>query len=317
MRSRLPRGFTLVELLAVIAILAVLITLLVPIVGKARELAKKTVCSVNFKNTGEAFLGYAADHETRFPNKASAFDVEDRGYLQWDHGPWYPVWQNIINREYFKRNDPAYYPRSGNRWIDEPTCGPLIRFWTFWSPAEYKPEYLRSRYMACPNYKPWGEPPGYSNNWSRPWIANRMATGGPSWDSAGNLTPETFAGTLGKLLLFPQSVYPTYTIYALGTRLTAFGEPRFKYLVWEAERGSDILHMGSDGPDGGKVTLNADPTRPPWSGSDGYFSFRHVLPSRASLYQAQAQANALYVDGHVATLGPNDPVALAKRFLPD
>ena len=58
---RRTKGFTLIELLVVIAIIAILATLLLPAVGRARELAKQASCRANLNGTGKGFAMYMAD----------------------------------------------------------------------------------------------------------------------------------------------------------------------------------------------------------------------------------------------------------------
>jgi prepilin-type N-terminal cleavage/methylation domain-containing protein len=70
-RLRTHRGeraaFSLIELLVVIAVIALLLTIMAPSLEQARDLARRTVCLSNARQTGQAALGFAAAHETALP----------------------------------------------------------------------------------------------------------------------------------------------------------------------------------------------------------------------------------------------------------
>jgi prepilin-type N-terminal cleavage/methylation domain-containing protein/prepilin-type processing-associated H-X9-DG protein len=61
------RGFTLIELLVVIAIIAILAAILFPVFAKAREQARLTTCTSNFKQYSNAFMMYIQDYDETLP----------------------------------------------------------------------------------------------------------------------------------------------------------------------------------------------------------------------------------------------------------
>jgi prepilin-type N-terminal cleavage/methylation domain-containing protein/prepilin-type processing-associated H-X9-DG protein len=75
-------GFTLVELLTVVAIIAVLAAILFPVVARARESARRATCLSNLKLAGYACLAYVQDNDETFPMSVYPLDgTDENGHL--------------------------------------------------------------------------------------------------------------------------------------------------------------------------------------------------------------------------------------------
>ena len=82
--SRRKRGaFTLLELLLVIGIVAVLLALLLPLLGRARESARRTACLGNLRQIGAALGAYADDHRGFLPYSANYEQVHPEDWFWW------------------------------------------------------------------------------------------------------------------------------------------------------------------------------------------------------------------------------------------
>jgi prepilin-type N-terminal cleavage/methylation domain-containing protein len=167
------KAFTLIELLVVIAIIALLLAIITPALSKAKDLAKRVVCSSNEHQLGVAFQGYAADYR-KYPHR-----------VHW-----------------------GYWPFGGHAWYDAQSRTPTVPL-----PAGfallYEGRYLGMeeksfRFMYCPAAKGhisyeqafvWYQmnkhPDGktYNPNWPNSLNYNALYTAYSYWGGFANIAP--------------------------------------------------------------------------------------------------------------------------------
>lgn len=74
-RTNPAAGFTIVELLVSIAVVAVLISLLLPVIGRARESARRTECLSHLRSLGQAIAMYRGANGDLLPYAARPVDA--------------------------------------------------------------------------------------------------------------------------------------------------------------------------------------------------------------------------------------------------
>lgn len=87
MRSKAPRGFTMIELLVAISIIVLLMSLILPAVQNSRQAARRVECQNHLRSVALAALNYATS-QRQFPTLHSRMDVDRGSGPQSEWFPW-------------------------------------------------------------------------------------------------------------------------------------------------------------------------------------------------------------------------------------
>ncbi|NQZ68004.1 MAG: type II secretion system protein [Lentisphaeria bacterium] len=163
--------FTLIELLVVIAIITILAAMLLPVLGRAKEKARRVLCGGNLHQMGIAATSFADDFESRVPH----------GYRQANGYAWAGWW-----RWGWDNTDGGWWNLAGGYTDEWPWhMGHTLETW-----AEYGFEL---EMLRCPSGDVNGHP-FYQGGWDNEQPTHYLYVGGygalraPLTDSGGGYT---------------------------------------------------------------------------------------------------------------------------------
>jgi prepilin-type processing-associated H-X9-DG protein/prepilin-type N-terminal cleavage/methylation domain-containing protein len=202
-----PRGFTLVELLVVIGIVAVLISILLPVVGRAKRQAYATQCASNLRQFATAFSQYANDFGgTAVPMRLPEDDdaVADIG------------------------NGKHYRPR----WYD--LLGARMKLWAFSRPPTSDTDTdkrIDNKAFLCP-----GEPE---------WDNARNAPYGYNFQFLGNVRGKAGGGYVNFPVRLSRITKAADTVMAADSMGTAAGKARTSRTGYRRDGVKDLFAVGN------------------------------------------------------------------------
>jgi prepilin-type N-terminal cleavage/methylation domain-containing protein len=185
-RMKRRTGFTLVELLVVVAIIALLAAMVLPGLSRAREYAYFTTCKNTLKQMGVGFLIFASDNKGKLPERifrcyssvADTTYIRDRQigtHCKWMHwgrgGPNGPSNLNVVRTVY---DNWANHLGAGLKWDNNPD-------WQYIGRPKLPGKYLPVEMFWCPTVgrKNWiydDDDPGWqtANEEDRDWITRKQ-----------------------------------------------------------------------------------------------------------------------------------------------
>ena len=156
--QRRRQAFTLVELLVVVAIVAILVGLLLPLLGRARENARRVKCAANLRQLITAIQMYAHDHRGYFPGSGIARGLFYRSPHEADWIYWQAdrnLAESPVARYLGSPVDPNVYRCPSDDTVDSRRLAPTWGSNTFQPTEVYRYSYCMNRSLGSPE---WFEP---------------------------------------------------------------------------------------------------------------------------------------------------------------
>lgn len=126
------RGFTLIEVLVVMALLSVLAAILFPTFAQVREKARQTTCASNLRQIGLAVMLYKTDYDEAYPYAVSRWaQLHPETFITYSFYPdlpYLPLLHDLLE-PYSKSKHIFGCPSdTGNPWSDPPILPSKFQF---------------------------------------------------------------------------------------------------------------------------------------------------------------------------------------------
>ena len=157
------RGFTLIELLVVIAIIALLLSILMPSLRKAKEVARRVVCSSNMKQLALGNLVYAAEYDDKVVLAMSSNnEMWLTTILNYCDDPDIKMCPSVRKEPTSSPggfSDPTIGPEGGQFAVIDPTDGSCYEYWKVQDVnlMRHTSSYGMNGYAQYPENVVWGD----------------------------------------------------------------------------------------------------------------------------------------------------------------
>ncbi|GMV97431.1 MAG: hypothetical protein AMXMBFR83_17890 [Phycisphaerae bacterium] len=258
-------GFTLIELLVVVAIIALLISILLPSLARARELAKRTACAANMSGIGKGLHTYASEGNQGMPISMHVQATADNTNANMN---WVGAGGSKRGRLGFASDGDI----PGNPVSSGATISTIRNLWTLVRAGGSTPGSF-----VCPSSED---------------AKNDEDSPQDYWDFGKGDNPTEGINATQAREAYKQCSYGYQVPYGLLGKPTAEGDQRN---VLSADKGPYSI-----GPDGGQGTSVPNPANPPTtlnsaSSSDDWRKYNS--PNHGGIGDGEGQ-NVLYADSH-------------------